>query len=238
VPLVLTTNALTLCPHGGRGTSVPSDPKWSVNGGFVLVEDDVGALACPFVPYPCIGYRLQSMGLNATVIDGRKVILTSDFNQSFTGLPLTMVDFHHTIDDSSPTPVPAGGGTPHLPPQLTDMTAPTVVGIPPALAFDSTTTLPLTAVATFTLIGGYPMRWVLTLIDEPQQYHADITNGLPPNLRVAPAGGSWPASPLTVTVALAAPYMASLGVGKHHFFMTAVSQRGLSSFAEVELVVS
>ena len=44
MPQVLTTNALILCPHMGLGTSIPSDPKWSVNGGFVLLENDVGTL--------------------------------------------------------------------------------------------------------------------------------------------------------------------------------------------------
>src|SRR5947209_20331276 len=112
MPQVLTTNALILCPHLGQGTSVPSDPKWSVNGGTVLLENEIGALSCPFIPFPCVGYQLHSMGLNATQIDGRQVILTTDFNLTFTGLPLTMTDFHTTIDDSSPAPIPPGGSAP------------------------------------------------------------------------------------------------------------------------------
>jgi hypothetical protein len=108
MPQVLTTNALILCPHMGPGTSIPSDPKWSVNGGFVLLENDVGTLACPYLPCPCVGYVLQSMGLNATEVDGRKVILVTDFNQTLTGLPLTITEFHQTYDDSVPAALPPG----------------------------------------------------------------------------------------------------------------------------------
>jgi len=83
MPQVLTTNAMILCPHGGKGTSVPTDPKWTVNGGVVLLDGDAGTLTCPFI-LPCVGYPLRSMGLNATVIDGRKVMLVTDFTPSIT----------------------------------------------------------------------------------------------------------------------------------------------------------
>jgi hypothetical protein len=32
--------------------------------------------------------------------------------------------------------------------------------------------------------------------------------------------------------------MSGLGIGKHHFFMTGISQRGISNFAEIVLTVS
>src|SRR5690348_8195629 len=72
MPQILTTNAIITCPHGGKGTTIPTVPKWRINGGFVSVEGDTGSLACPFLIYPCIGYTLQSMGLNATTMDQRK----------------------------------------------------------------------------------------------------------------------------------------------------------------------
>ena len=238
MPQVLTTNATILCPHLGAGISTPTDPKWLVNGGPVLLENDPGVLTCPFIPYPCIGYTLQSMGLNSTTVDGRKVILVTDFQQSVTGLPLTLQEFHTTIDDSTPAPVPAGGSGPPLPPQLADIGKPVVTGTPPSLAFAIATSTPPTAATTFTLASDHPLRWMLTLINEPLKYHLDITSGVPPGLTVSPAGGVWLAGPLTVTVTLTAAYMASLTAGTHHFFMTGISQRGLSQFFEVKLVVS
>ena len=55
MPQVLTTNALILCPHGGKGVTAPTDPKWSVNGGTVALEGDPGVITCPFLPLPCVG---------------------------------------------------------------------------------------------------------------------------------------------------------------------------------------
>src|ERR1051326_5236054 len=133
MPKPLTTNAQILCPHGGIGTSIPSDPKWTINNGFVLLENDTGTLACPYLPYPCIGYQLKSMGLNATQIDGRKVILDTDFNQTFTGLPLFITEFHQTIDNSTVAPIPSGQDAPPLSPELADTVRPVVTAVPPAL---------------------------------------------------------------------------------------------------------
>src|ERR1700761_2036862 len=104
MPLVLTTNAVVMCPHVGPGTTTPLTPIWTVNSGFVTAEGDTGVLACPFILCPCVGYTLKSMNLNATQIEGRQVILVTDFQQSFTGLPLTIQDFHTTSDDSTPAP--------------------------------------------------------------------------------------------------------------------------------------
>jgi hypothetical protein len=238
MPQVLTTNAVILCPHLGQGTSAPTDPKWVVNGGVVLLENDLGVLACPFLVYPCVGYRLRSMGLNATRIDGRKVILATDFNQTFTGLPLTMAEAHSTLDGSTPAAVPAGQPAPPLSPALADMTPPVVTGAPPALAFNLTSMQPATLAATFTLVGAHPLKWILTLISEPLASHVDLTGGLPPGLVVAPAGGAWNSSPLTVTVTMTAAYMAGLTAGRHHFYMAGISQRGLSAFKAITLTVS
>jgi hypothetical protein len=239
MPQVLTTNAIITCPHGGLGTTTPTDPKWTVNGGFVLLENDPGVLACPFLIYPCVGYTLRSMGLNAMQIDGRKVVLATDFNQSFTGLPLTMVETHQVIDNSTPAPIPAGGTAPPLSPELADAIKPVVTVVPPVLAFNSVTSLPPSTLATFTLFSDFPLSWKLVVISEPAGGDMDITSvPFPPGLVVAPAGGDWTTPNLVVTVTMTAVFMASLGVGIHHFFMTGVNQRGLNDFVEMVLTVT
>jgi hypothetical protein len=238
MPQVLTTNAVIICPHGGVGTTTPATPLWTVNGGPVCEEGDTGVLACPFLLFPCVGYTLRSMGLNALTVAGRKVVLVTDFNQTFTGLPLTMTETHACFDDSTPAPVPPGGSAPPLSSELLDSVAPIVTATPPALAFNTTTMQPATLAASFTLSHPFPMQWVLTLISEPQARNQDVTNGLLPGLTVAPAGGAWDTQSLTVTLNLTAIYMASLGIGLTHFYMTGVSKRGLTNFAEIVLTVS
>jgi hypothetical protein len=238
MPKVLTTNAQILCPHLGVGTSIPSDPKWTINGGTVLLENDTGTLSCPFFQLPCVGYQLKSMGLNATLVDGRRVILDTDFNQTFTGLPLRIQEFHQTIDNSTVAPIPPGQQALPLAPELADIVKPTVAPMPPTLAFDLTTKLPPTLIITFTLFSAYPLKWILTLLNEPDGSASDITNGAPPNLVVAPAGGSWNTPTLVVSVTLTTPYLIGLKPDKYHFFMTAVNRRGLSRGDEAVLLVS
>ncbi|MCB0208256.1 MAG: hypothetical protein KDJ52_02935 [Anaerolineae bacterium] len=238
MPQVLTTNAIILCPHGGKGTSIPTSPKWTVNGGIVLLEGDTGTLTCPFVLCPCVGYTLKSMGLNATMVDGRKVVLATDFNQTFTGLPLIITETHQVMDDTTPAPLPENRPAPPPPPQMADMNKPVVIAVPPALAFNTMTMMPATIAATFTLTTAFPKNWVLTLLNGVAKLNVDLTNGLPPGAVVAPPGGNWSSPSLVVTLTLTAPFMAALGPGMHHFFMTGVSQRGLCGFAEVILTVT
>lgn len=238
MPQVLTTNARIFCPHGGKGTSIPTHTKWSVNGGLVLLENDTGVLACPFLAYPCVKYQLVSMGLNATKVDGRKVILTTDFNQTATGLPLVITETHRMIDNSTVAPIPPGQPAPPLSPELADEAKPVVTCVPPALAFDSFTMQPVTLNVTFTLFAAHPLKWLLTLINEPLKKNVDLTRDLPPGLTVAPSGGVWDAPALVVTMTMTAAYMASLTPGTHRFYMTGVSQRGLSGFSEMILNVS
>jgi hypothetical protein len=237
MPQVLTTNALILCPHGGKGTTIASDPKWQISGGFVAVEGDTGVLACPYGPMPCAGYQLQSMGLNATQMDGRKVILVTDFNQSVTRLPMTIMETHNVIDDSTPAPLPAGEPVPPLSPAMTDLTKPLVTCVPAALAFNSTTALPPNLTAAFTLSSAFPLKWTLTLINETEKTSADLTDGLPPALNVQPFGGVWNLPTQTITVNMTLAFLASLAPGLHRFFMTGVSQRGLTGFAKMTLTV-
>ena len=236
MPQVLTTNALITCPHGGVGTTTPLHPKWTVNNGFVSVEGDNGVLACPFLPLPCIGYRLQSMGLNATQIDGQKVILVTDFNQSFTGLPLLMAEFHQTFDHSTPAPIPAGEGAPPPSPELADLVAPVVITPSATIPVLLTPPPPAPVAVSFTLTSPHPLKWILTLINEPEKTHLDLTNGWPGAV-ITPVGGDWSTPTLTVNIALPSTAVAMLVPGKHHLFMTAVSKRGLSSNTECVLDV-
>ncbi len=238
MPQVLTTNALILCPHGGKGTTVPTSPNWMVNGGVVLLEGDTGTLACPFILCPCVGYTLKSMGLNAIKVDGRSVILVTDFNQTFTGLPLVMTEFHQTLDDTTPAPLPPGQTAPPPTPPMADTTKPVVVAVPPVLAFNSMTMLPPVLPVTFSLNSAFPLKWNLTMLNGVAKINVDLTNGLPPGAIVAPPGGVWGSPSLVVTVTLNAVFMAALGPGTHHFCMTGVNQRGLSGFAECVLTVT
>jgi len=246
MPRVLTTNAKILCPHGGLGTSIATDPKWMVSGGDVLLDGDVGVISvlpCFFIP-PCAGYKLESMKLNASRVDGRHVMLVTDFIQSFTGFPLLITETHQAFDNSTPAPIPSGGTPPPTPPELLEVDRPVVVAAPGTLAFSlsgfSTTSLPAALPMTFTLQSLFPRRWLLSMLNSPMPtpQHREITNGEPPNIVVAPSGGAWTTPALTITVTLTGTSMATLAPGDHHFVLTAVNQRGRSHFAEVILIVS
>src|SRR5262245_38521717 len=130
MPRIMTTNATVLCPHGGTGTSIPSVPIWNIEGGIALRDGDTGTLSCPFLP-PCVVYTLHSIGLNATTIAGANAILETDFNQTFTGLPLLITEHHHTFDNSTPAPIANGADAPALSPELLDLIQPVVVAAPP-----------------------------------------------------------------------------------------------------------
>jgi len=236
MPQVLTTNAMIMCPHGGLGSTVPTIPKWQINGGYVAVEGDSGTLSCPFGLFPCTSYHLRSMGLNASEIDGRKVILVTDFNQSLTGLPLVMTEFHQTFDESTPAPIPAGQPAPPPSDEMADLSKPVVT--PPLQIFPfSISTTPVPVVATFNLVTAYPLQWKLTLINTTLKYKQDLTDGAP-GVTVVPANGQWSTPTLTVTVTLTPAFVAALTVGTHYLFLTAISRRGLSDYGEAQIGVS
>jgi hypothetical protein len=233
MPQVLTTNATIMCPHGGLGSTVPAIPKWQINGGYVAVEGDSGTLSCPFGLFPCTGYQLRSMGLNASEIDGRKVILVTDFNQSLTGLPLVMTEFHQTFDESTPAAIPIGQPAPPVSDEMADLSPPVVV--PPLQTFPfSISTTPVPVVATFSLTAAHPLQWMLTLINTTLQYNQDLTSGAP-GAAVVPANGQWDTPSLTVTATLTPAFVAALTPGTHHLFLTAISRRGLSSYGEAKI---
>lgn len=237
MPQVLTNLATITCPHGGVGTTVPTTPVIA-QGGFVSAENDVGALSCVFI-VPCVGYTLRSMGLNASTVLGRKVILATDFQQSFTGMPLVIVETRQVVDDSTPASIPAGQSAPPLSPELLDVAPPVIVAAPPAGAFvTAPVPTPPSLPITFTLNAPFPMQWMLRLLNTTAKVSVDLTNGLPPNATVIPAGGAWTTPTLVVTVTLLAPFMAGLGPGLHNLYMIGVTQRGASSFARFDLTVS
>jgi hypothetical protein len=251
MPHVLTTNSIITCPHAGVGVSIPIDlpPKWTVHGGAVLLENDGGIFpvppsptACKGIPH-CVGYKLQSMGLNNTLVSGRRVILVTDFNQTLSRIPLLILPSpleisSSTIDDSTAAYILNGKPAPLLSPDLADFVAPVVKATPKAFPVKKPTTPP-TASIRFNLASLHPLRWILTLLNEPSKSHQDLTNGDPPHLTVTPSdGGTWSSSPLTVTVTMTDTYMKGLPDGRYHFYMTGVSRRGLSNFDDAVLKVS
>jgi hypothetical protein len=236
MPPLLTTNAVITCPHGGVGTTIPSNPIFSVSGGYVCAEMDTGTLTCPFV-VPCVGYTLKSMKLNATTVGGRQAILVTDFQQTLTGLPLSIVETNSAVDNSTPASLAPGETSAPLSPAMMDETPPVITAVPPVVPFSTMTMLPPTAVITFTLSHPYPLQWMLTLLNGTLLQNIDVTNGFP-GLIVAPAGGSWSTPTMVVTATMTAAFMAALTPGTHYFYMTGVSQRGISAYAQATVVVS
>jgi hypothetical protein len=239
MPQVVTTNAQILCAHSSLAVkNPPLAPLCTIDGGTVLVEGDSGSfLNCPS-PVQCVGYALQSMGLNATRIAAQKVILVTDFNLSASGLPITMIETHHVLDQTTPAPIPDGQSAPPLPPAMTDLVKPVVTSSLTNLAFKKTTMMPPFVVVTFTLTSAHPLLRRLRQLDEPEGLTNDRTDSQPAGMTLSPSGGDWTVSPLTVTLTMTATFMKTLLPGFHRFFLTAVSQRGLSSFAEVLLTVN
>jgi hypothetical protein len=235
MPLVLTTNALVQCVHGGPGTTVPISPIWTVNGGFVAAEGDTGTIVCPFVLLPCLSYTLKSMHLNATQRDGQQVILVTDFQQSDTGLPLLITDFHETYDNSSPAPIPSGQAAPAPSAAMADLLSPQVVATPPSTPFILATDVAPVAVS-FNLITDHPMKWILRLITAVG-LNFDITSGFP-TATITPSGGGWTSPSQSVSVTFPAVTVKAWGAGTSHLYMTGVSQRGLNGSAEAKIVAS
>jgi hypothetical protein len=177
------------------------------------------------------------MGLNASKVDGRRVILATDFNQTQTGLPLTITETHPVIDNTTPASIPSGQSAPPLSAPMADMSKPVVIGTPPTLSFVLSTGQPATLNASFTLTATHPLRWILTLINEPEHTNVDLTNQQPQGLTVDPSGGDWDTSSLSINLTMTTAFTAGLLAGPHRFFMTGVSQRGLSSGFEIVLTV-
>ena len=245
MPKVITRNAIIQCPHSGIGQSMPSQTAVLVGGAPVLVDGDTGVIQnCLNVPpagVPCAGYVLRSMNLNAVTVGGHRALIDTDFEQSSTGYPLAIREFHQVEDLSLPVVVPPGR-TFTTPPELQDTDHPTVTALPPVLAFSriafSNTGTPSSLTITFTLSSQFPNQRRLTMIVPPNS--KDITSSAPLGLTVQPSGGSWTVSPITVTVTLTAIFMMTLPVlpAKVSFVMVGINRRGRSAFAETVLGVS
>jgi hypothetical protein len=169
-------------------------------------------------------------------------MLVTDFTQSITGFPLTINEVHQTFDNSTLAPIPVGASPAPTPPELQETDQPTVTAAPPFLAFSKatfgSTGQPTSLMMTFTLQSQFPRGWLLTMLNAPAVTSTDITAGVPPNILVAPAGGSWSSPALAVTVTILGTFMAALPVYDHYFVLTAVNFRGKSHYAEVKLTVS
>ena len=155
-------------------------------------------------------------------------------------MPLTIVEAHSTYDDGTPAALPAGAASAPLAPELLDVAPPVVAVVPPSAVFTSAPPPPKppTFTLTFTLSAPYPLLWILTFINTVAKQNLDATNGVPPGIVVAPAGGSWTSPSLTVTVTITALFAVAQGIGTHEFYMTGVTKRGLSAYAKALLVVS
>ena len=211
MPQVLTTNATIICPHGGTGQHGAGDSEVADQRRLRgrrrrhrRAQLSVRAVSVHRLS------ALSSMGLNATEIDGRKVILVTDFNQSLTGLPLRMTEFHQTFDESTPAPIPTGQPAPPPSEEMADLSRPVVVPALQSFPFSISTT-PVPVVVTFNLTAAHPLRWMLTLINTTLKRHQDLTGGAP-GATVVPANGQWSTPTLTVTVTLTPAFMAALTV--------------------------
>jgi hypothetical protein len=241
MPRILTTHATVLCPHGGQGTSIPSQPpKGYVQGGAVLLDGDTGIIAGCVNQIPCVSYLLQSMRLNSSLIDGRPVMLVTDLVQSNAGFPLTLTESHPIHDSTTPAPLPAGAA-PRIPPELTEDDQPQAQVAPSRLPFSLSgfggTGQPLALPFVFTLTSAHPRRFTVWQISSPNNVNRDVTAGVPPAVVVAPAGGGWSSSPLAVSLTVSGAYASTLAVGDHTFALTAINHRGLFALAEATVEV-
>jgi hypothetical protein len=178
------------------------------------------------------------MGLNATKLRQRKVILVTDVQQTFTSLPITITENHKTFDDSTPAGLPTDGSAPTIAPELLDLVRPLVVALPTALGFSLTYQTPSPVPIVFTSFTAFPLQWSLRLVDETNGVSTDATNGLPTGLGVASSSGNWTAPNLTVTVTTTVAFLNSLGAGLFRLYLTAVSRRGLSGYATALITVT
>jgi hypothetical protein len=246
MPKIWTENAKVSCPHGGGGRNIPAPPRLAkISGGEIMLDGDQGIFDSPpcLNTPPCAGYALKSMGLNATSIQGRAVMLVSDFTQTYTGFPVTVVESHVVNDKTLPATPPASGQV--IPPEMQENDKPTVVCVPPQLPFSiatfSSTSQPAMLPFTFSLSSQFPLKWMLWQVGPPFT-KLDVTSGLPSQVTVVPVGaspdGTWLSPSATVMVTITGTYAATLAPGNHEFVLTAVNRRGFSKFDKGVLAVS
>ena len=233
MPRVLTTNAIITCPHGGVGRTVPTGPAFA-HGGNVSLDGDTGILSCVFIP-PCVGYNLQSLRLNSSYAMGRHVMLATDYVQSLTGFPLTIVETHMVFDNTPPPGMsfPASGP----PPELREDDKPVAQVSPPVMTFSLQTQMPATMPFVFTAQSRYPRTWSIWHVGPPL-VKRDVTNGHPLGVTTAPPGGRWVSPQIVITMTITAAYAATLTAGDHTFVLSAANHRGLPAMAQAKLIIS
>ena len=235
MPKIWTANAKVSCPHGGGGTSQAIPPRLAkISGGEILLDGDQGVFdspPCTNTP-PCVGYACRSMGLNATSIQGRPVMLVSDFTQTYTGFPVTVVESHVVDDKTLPGTPPATGQV--IPPEMQETDTPTVVCVPPSAPV-------LDRGLQQHEPAGDAALHLLAL--EPVPAEVDALAGRaagdaarrhrrhPGQVTVVPVGaspdGTWSSPSATVSVTITGTYAATLAPGNHEFVLTAVNRAGL-----------
>jgi hypothetical protein len=211
-----------------------------VQGGDVLLEGDQGKLPGCQNLVQCGGYLLRSLGLNNSFIDGRRIMLVTDFVQSFTGFPISVREVHSIFDNTTPAPL-APGAPAELPPELQEDDVPVASAAPPQLPFSisafGVSGQPLALPYAFTIQSRFPRAWTLWHVGPPA-LSEDLTNGQPPAVTVAPAGGGWTTPTLSIALTLTGAFAASLSPGEHTFVLAAINHRGLSAAAQATLKVS
>ena len=241
MPEILTTNAQIKCPHGGKGSIVLArERKFTIADGDVCLTGDTGTIAgCALLSYPCASFTLQSLNLNATEVDGKAIILHSDFQKTSTGFPLIILpETMIGIDDSILAGIPAGQSAAPLSAAMADETAPTVLGIAPLNSFTLSSFMPASLSMTFTLTSQFPSSWMLNFIDSKTGRTLELHKTVVPGIVVSPNDGVWRQSPLTISVNLSAAFLSTLlPATDHQLVMIAINERGLSGFEIISLQI-
>jgi hypothetical protein len=233
MPLIMTKNAIVNCPHGGTGQNVTSQNKYFVKSFPVLIDGDRGIIPpsdCKFPPAgpPCTSYELNSMKLNSTFIDGKNIMLVTDFVISNTGFPLILSETHFVEDNASLNP----GETPTIPSFLLNLIKPIVSAAPPFAIFKKSAPTPLSFV--FSVNSAFPFKWKLTKLSNQEP---DDTQDFTNSTMVTPGGGEWKTNTMSINLVLEPVYLQDLSIGKHHFVMAGIDERGNSDYATANLVI-
>lgn len=237
MPLIMTQNALVKCSHGGTGINIPSQHKVFVKGIPVLIDGDRGVIPDCTFPLaggpPCASYELNSMKLNSAYIDGKNIMLVTDFIVSDTGFPLIITETHFVEDNTTPAPLKPGE-TPMIPPFLLNVVKPVVSAVPPSFTFKKSAPAPTMFTFTFTLNSIFPLKWQLTKLNK--QVHDDIQD-FTSNIKVTPKGGIWNSNVMRIRLNLEPTYMQTLIDGEHYFVMVGIDQRGNAGYTMATLVI-
>ena len=244
MPLIMTKNAIVTCPHGGTGTNIPTQNKVFVKDSPVMVDGDSGSVLGCMLPLtmglPCKSYQLNSMKLNSTYIDGKNIMLITDYVLSDTGYPLIISETHFVEDNTTPAPLKPGE-EPSFPPFLLNLIKPQVQIAPPSSYKYSISGVsglskppPLTPFV-FTLMSTFPLKWKLTELLQPDVIKDLTDNNMVTIMMGGKKGGEWNDNILKANLKI--PKTEILSIGKYYFTMTAIDQRGNADYANAEIKV-